>query len=545
MNNNIYITGHKNPDSDSICAAIAYANLKQKLGMKDVMAIRQGKVSSETQYVLDYFNVEAPKLMTTVKSQVEDLNIDPVISVSSDVTLKTAWEIIKKQENTSLPIVDDNDSLIGVTSLSNLASHSMDAWDNKILSRSNTKIRHIVETLSAKALYIKDTEETFEGKIVVTAMKPESAEKLIDEKDIVICGDREDAQSIILNSKASLLIVTGNHAVSEDILNKAKEISCSVIVTPHDTYTTSRLITQSIPLSYVMTKGSLVSFSITDFLDEVQETMLENKFRSYPVVDENNKVLGTISRYHLLSKNKKKVILVDHNERSQTIDGIQDAEILEIIDHHRVANVETANPIYFRNETVGSTSTIIGSMYFENGVRPSKSIAGILCGAIISDTLMLKSPTTTPVDKLILSRLAEIAEITPDLFAKDMFKAGSSLDGKTADEIFHTDFKNFNLNSLKIGISQINTLDVDSVRAKKGEFLDLMNSKIDSANYDLLIFLATDILEGGSETLVAGSRVDLVTKAFGVTPEDNTVYLKGVVSRKKQVVPPLTTAAEM
>ncbi|MEG2353542.1 MAG: putative manganese-dependent inorganic diphosphatase [Clostridium sp.] len=545
MKNNIYITGHKNPDSDSICAAVAYAELKHKLGIKNVIAIRQGKVSSETQYILDYFNIEAPILMTTVKSQVSDLNIDTVVPVSSDVTIKTAWEIIKTNGNTSLPVVDENDCLIGVTSLSNLTSNYMDIWDNQIFSKSNTKLRHIIETLSAKPVYIKDVEDTFSGKVVIAAMKPESAKKLIEEHDIVICGDREDAQAIILDSKASLVIVTGNHDVSIDIIDKAKEASCSIVITPYDTYTTSRLITQSMPVSYVMTKGSLISFNTNDFIDDVQEAMIENKFRSYPVVDEDNKILGTISRYHLLSKNKKKVILVDHNERSQTIDGIEDAEILEIIDHHRVATVETSNPIYFRNETLGSTSTIIGSMFFENGIRPSKDIAGILCGAIISDTLMLKSPTATTIDGLILSRLADIASIEPESFARELFKAGSSLEGKSADDIFHTDFKNFNLNSLKIGISQINTLDVDSVKAKKTEFLDLMNSKIKSSNYDLLLFLTTDILEGSSEIFATGARTDLVSKAFGVTLKDNTAYLSGVVSRKKQVVPPLTAAAEM
>ncbi|PRR78716.1 Cobalt-dependent inorganic pyrophosphatase [Clostridium liquoris] len=543
MKDIIYISGHKNPDTDSICSALAYAEFKNKTGSITAVPVRLGELNRETQFVLDYFDVKPPELIETVRAQIQDLKFDSVAPICPDISLKMAWSIMKKNNVKTLPVVDENDKLIGLASLSNITSSYMDIWDNNILSKSGTTLENIVETLSAKCIYVSEKINNLTGKIVVTAMQPESTREIIDEGDIVICGDREDAQEIILDCKASLMIITGKHEVTEKIIEKAKSIACSIIMTPYDTFTAARLIPQSVPVSYVMTKDNLVLFNNEDLVDEAREIMLKTRFRSYPVVDNNNKILGSISRYHLISKTKKKVILVDHNERTQSIPGLEDSELLEVIDHHRIGDIQTGSPIYFRNEPVGCTATIIASIFFENGIRPSKKIAGLLCSAIISDTLLFKSPTSTATDKLMLRRLAEIANIDPEKFAQDMFKAGTSLQGKTLDEIFNQDFKIFNIGSLKVGVGQVTTMDTEGFASMKKDMIKYMEHRANDENFNLLILMVTDLLKDGSELLVAGDEKYLINKAFNVQLKENCVYMPGLMSRKKQVIPPLTNAA--
>lgn len=542
MNDVIYITGHKNPDTDSICAAIAYAEFKNKTGNTPAVPVRLGNISRETQFILNYFDVEIPKLIDTVKVQISDLDIDTVAPVYPDISLKMAWNIMKKNNIKTLPVVDETDTLIGLASLSNLTSTYMDVWDNNILSKSNTTLENILETLSAKCIHVHKDSPNIKGKIVTAAMHPESAESIIEEGDVVICGDREDTQESVIKGKASLMIITGNHLVSDDIIEKAKAVGCSILSTPYDTFTASRLITQSIPIRFVMARDNILSFHIDDYVDEIKDVMLETRYRSYPVVDRDNKVMGSISRYHLITQNKKKVILLDHNERTQSVHGLEDAEVLEIIDHHRIADIQTGNPIYFRNEPVGSTSTIVASIFFENGIRPSKKAAGVLCAAIISDTLLFKSPTSTNVDKLILKRLSEIANIDVEKFAKEMFKAGTSLKDKTAEEIFHQDFKVFTLNNLKVGISQVGTMNIESFSDVREEMLALMERKTSEDNFNVLVLMLTDILNGGSELIALGKDKEIVSRAFNVKLTSNSVYLPGILSRKKQVIPPITAA---
>jgi manganese-dependent inorganic pyrophosphatase len=544
MKDVIYVTGHKNPDSDSICAAISYAEFKNKTGNTSVLALRQGEINRETQFILDYFEVEKPTLLTTMKTQVSDLEYDKISPVQPEISLKMAWSIMKNNNVKTLSVVDDNGKLKGVVSVSNLTSTYMDIWDNKILAKSNTKIENILDTLSAKSIFLHEADPSFPGKIVIAAMSPISAEDHIDEGDVVICGDRKDTQEMIINSKVSLMIVSGNHPVSEEIVQSAKKTGCSIISTPYDSFTASRLIVQSIPISYVMVSSDIVKFNTTNYVEDIKEIMLKTRYRSYPVVDSNNKVVGGLSRYHLISQIKKKVILVDHNERSQSIDGLEDAEILEVIDHHRIADIQTGSPIYFRNQPVGSSSTIVASIFFENGIRPSKKIAGILSGAIISDTLMFRSPTTTSTDREILKRLSEITGIDPEEFATKMFKAGTSLEGKTVSEIFNQDYKMFSLSNYKIGVSQVTTMDIDGFASMKSEMLDYMNKKVKDEGFNFLLLLLTDILKGGSQIFATGPNKEIVSTAFNVTLVDDSAYAPGLLSRKKQVIPPLTTAIE-
>ena len=542
MKDVIYVTGHKNPDSDSICAAFSYAEFKNKTGKLPAIPVRLGNVSQETQYILDYFGVEAPQLLKTVKLKVEDLEFDKITPVSPEISLKTAWTIMRDKNIKTLPVADENDHLLGVLAVSNLTSCYMDIWDNRILAKSNTSFENIVDTLSAKEIYVNTERKTFPGKIVVSAMKPESMKDHIEAGDIAIVGDREEAQAELIKLNVSLMIVTGGYAPSQNIIELAKEHGVTVIVTQHDSFTTSRLLVQSIPVGYVMVKENIVSFTTDDLVDDIKGIMTETRFRSYPVLDQNGRVVGTVSRYHLISNHKKKVIQVDHNERGQSVDGLEDAEILEIIDHHRVADIQTNNPIYFRNEPVGSTSTIVAKCFFENGIRPSRKAAGLLCGAIISDTLLFRSPTCTPQDQYTCKKLAEIADINIEKFAKEMFKAGTSLKGKTVEQIFNSDFKPFTIEDTKVGIAQVNTMDIEGFMPLKEEMLNYMDQKAKEAGLDMVMLLLTDILNEGSEILVTGTKPEIVEKAFNVTLKDKGAFLPGVLSRKKQVVPPITNA---
>ena len=541
MENVVYVTGHKNPDSDSICAAYGYAALKNKTSDLPAIPVRLGNVSRETQFILDYFNVEAPRLLETVKLKVEDLDIDTIASIKPSLSLRNAWYLMRDNHIKSLPVVDDNERLIGVLSISNLTSSFMDIEKNDILAKSNTPIENIIETLNATSLYVNEERKTYNGKITVTAMLPHSLREIIEEGDIAIVGDRPDVQEALIEINTSLIIITGSHTLSDELLEEAKNKGVTIISTPYDSFTASRLLLQSVPVSYVMATENLISFSKDELVEDIKDVMAETRYNSYPVTDDEGKVIGTVSRYHLISTHKKKVIQVDHNERGQSVDGLDEAEVLEIIDHHRVADIQTSNPIYFRNEPIGSTSSIVAKCYFEKGITPSREAAGLLCGAIISDTLLFKSPTCTPQDKEICLKLAEIAGIeSVEDFATEMFKAGTSLKGKTVSEIFHQDFKPFKMGDIKVGVAQVNTMDIDGFMPLKDEMLEYMESEAKSKGYNVVMLLLTNILTEGSQVLVVGERPDYVEKTFNVELKDSMAFLPGVLSRKKQVIPPLT-----
>lgn len=544
MKETVYIIGHKNPDSDSICSAIAYAEYKNGNGDVNAIPVRLGPINRETKFILDYFGVEPPMLLETVKLSVEDLDFDKIAPVSPDISLRMALEIMKKNNLNSLPVIDENEQLCGIVTISDIISSYIDVWDNGILGKSGTTIDNIIDTLSAEAIVIPKNMKPLQGKILVLAMEPKTVVEYLEENDVVICGNRKDVQKIAIENNISLMIVTGNVKMDEDIINIAEEKGVTLITTPHDTFTTSRLITQSIPISQVMTRENLVTFALDDLVDNVKEKMSQTRYRSYPVIDDNNnnRVVGLISRYHLISSMKKKVILVDHNERSQSVDGLEECEILEIIDHHRVADVFTGNPIYFRNEPVGSTSTIIASIMFENGRRPSKKIAGILAAAIISDTLLFKSPTSTYTDKIMLERLARIADLDVEKFAMEMFKAGTSLVDKSPEEILNQDFKVFTINEEKVGIAQVYTMDMESLKDQKEALISTMEERRNLEGYSTFILMLTDIFNEGSEMLVVGENKELIAHAFGKKLINNSFYAEGVLSRKKQVVPPITSA---
>lgn len=542
MKETIYITGHKNPDSDSICSALAYAEYKNADGNVNAIPVRLGEINRETKFILNYFGVDEPILLETVRLSVEDLDFDKIAPVSPDISLRMALDIMKNNNINSIPIIDESDKLAGVVTISDIIQSYIDVWDNRILGKSDTSIDNIIDTLSAEPITIPNNLNPFRGKLLVLAMEPKSVVEYIEDGDIAICGDREDVQKLAIDSNVSLIILTGNAKISEGIVKSAKDKDITIISTPHDTFTTSRLITQSVPISYVMTTENIVLFNLDDLVDDVKVQMSQTRYRTYPVIDDNdnNKVVGLISRYHLISSIKKKVILVDHNERSQSVDGLEECEILEIIDHHRVADVFTGNPIYFRNEPVGSTATIIGSILFENGRRPSKKMAGILAAAIISDTLLFRSPTSTNTDKIMLKRLSRIADLNVEEFAMEMFKAGTSLVDETPEDLLSQDFKAFTIGEDRIGIAQVYTMDPDSLKDMKEDLIFSMENRLKDNQYSIFILMLTDIFNQASEIVIVGHNKELVAKAFGETLVNNSFYAPGVLSRKKQVVPPIT-----
>lgn len=544
MSEKVYVLGHKNPDTDSICSAIAYAELKRKLGINAIPG-RLGDANQETRFVLEYFDVRIPEMIETVKKQVSDLRMDAIYSLSPEIPIKTTWNIMNKTNLKSLPVVDENEKLIGIVTLSDITKKYMDAVDQNIIAVSQTPLQNIAETLEAEIICGEQEDYCITGKIHVLAAEPAQLHHFIEEGDIVIAGNRPDSVSRAIELGANCVIMTCCNEGEEEIIAKAKQHHCILMVTKIDTFTATRLINQSIPIGYVMTTQDIVKFDWDDFVEEVKEIMLSTRYRSYPVVDSCNKVMGFISRYHVISQHKKKVILVDHNEMNQTVQGIEEAEILEIIDHHRLGDIQTGNPIFFKNEPVGCTSTLVANMYFDAGITPPKKMAGIMCSAILSDTLKFKSPTCTYLDRVTAEKLAEIAGLEIEPYAMEMFKAGSTLKGKTPEEILHTDFKEFEFNRSKIGIGQVYTIDIESAEEIRESILTYMSMICKDRSYDLILLLITDILDQGSDLLFVGHLKDIIGKAFGVQAKDNRVYLPGVVSRKKQVIPNIMNALEL
>ena len=541
MSDLVYVSGHRNPDTDSICSAIAYSYLLNATNKYNAIPVRLGEINRETEYVLKRFGVEHPVLLKTVKQKVEDLNYDKVTVFSKDLTLKTAWFLLKQQNLKSAPILDEHGQLLGLLSTSNIIEGYMDQWDSEVLKKAKTPVENVIDTLEANVIYLNNALKVIEGDIHIAAMSGNEAKKRIHENDVVIVGgDRSDDLEELISVKPSLIVLTGSLTADENVVKKCEEQGISIISTPFNTYQTSQQIVQAIPVEYVMIKGDIKTFSTDDTLDYMKEVMSETRYRGYPVIDLNNRCVGSISRFALLKGLRKKVILVDHNERGQSIPGIEEADILEIVDHHRVADIQTVGPLLFRGEPLGSTATIVTKMFDELDVEMPSHIAGLLLGAVVSDTLLFKSPTCTPVDTKIAKKLAKIAGVDIQEFAMEMFKAGTSLVGKTVDEIFNQDFKKFSFDNLQVGVAQVNSMDIEGFLPYKKDMLDYMNKFAEDNNLEFTLLLLTDIINANSEIFVGGPRPELVEKAFNVQLTECQGTLVGVISRKKQVVPAIT-----
>ena len=541
----VWVVGHKNPDTDSICAAIAYANLKNQADGNRYEAKRAGELNEETKYVLDTFGVKSPGLITDVGAQVKDIEIRKTPGVSGKISLKRAWEMMKEQNVVTLPVTDKENYLEGLMITGDIASSYMDVYDNSILSRAKTQYQNIVDTLDGTMLCGNEHAYFMKGKVVVGSANPETMEQFLEDDDLVIMGNRYDAQICALESNASCIVIAGSPQVPKTIVKMAEEKHCVLITTDYDTYTAARLINQSMPIKFFMRREQLVTFETEEYIDEVREIMSKEKHRDFPVLDEDGKYIGMISRRNLLNMKKKQLILVDHNEKTQAVDGIGGADILEIIDHHRIGSLETMSPVFFRNQPLGCTATIIYQMYQEQKVAIDKKVAGLLCSAILSDTLMYRSPTCTPLDKAVAEELAQIADINIEEHAKAMFQAGSDFGSKTPEEIFYQDFKTFSQDGVEFGVGQLSAMTQEELEQVRDKLLPYLRDVLVERKIEMVFVMLTNIIEETTYLICAGEKADdLVEKAYHVHKEGDYHVLKGVVSRKKQLIPMFMSAMQ-
>ena len=537
----VWVVGHKNPDTDSICAAISYAYLKNQSGdKKTYVAKRAGAVNEETRYVLERFGVEEPPLVSYAGAQIKDINIRKTAGVSNQISLKRAWELMKKLEVVTLPVTNQFGKLEGVIVTKDIATSYMDVLDNCVLSKARTQYKTIAETIDGEVYAGNEHAHFVRGKVVIATSNPEYMADYIEDDDLVILGDREEAQMQAIRSNASCIIIGGGLEVAEEVKKLAEKRDCVIITTPFDTFSVARLINQSMPIKQYMTRRELVTFDIDDYVDDVKDVMSRVRHRDFPVLGSNGNYVGMISRRNLMNMQKKQIILVDHNEKSQAVDGIGEAEILEIIDHHRLGSLETVSPVYFRNQPLGCTATIIYQMYQEQRVEIPKEIAGLLLSAIISDTLMFRSPTCTPFDKGVAKRLAEIADVDIEDHAKKMFRAGSDFKNKTTEEIFYQDFKIFHTEDCDFGVAQISAMSGEELEQIGEQLRPFLPQVLGEKRLNMVYVMLTDILEESSKIIFAGEDAGkILAHAFKKQEDADGILLDGIISRKKQMIPTL------
>ena len=534
----IWVVGHKNPDTDSICAAITYANLKNATESNIFIPKKAGSLNEETRYVLERFGVEEPQTIETAGVQLKDIEFRHTDGVSGHYSLKKAWKLMKEEDVVTLPIVNSNQKLEGLIVNGDIAYSYMDVYDNHILSQSRTQYKNIIETLNGRLITGNDHAYFINGKVVVAAGNREFMRQEIEQDDLVILGNVKERQLIAIEENASCMIVCGVSDVDQEVIEKAAQMDCVVITTEFDSFTAARLIHQSMPIRQFMKKENLITFDLDDYIDDVKEVMSKVRHRDFPILDEQRHYIGMVSRRNLLNMQKKQLILVDHNEKSQAVDGIEETEILEIIDHHRLGSLETISPIFFRNQPLGCTSTIIYQMYQEKDVEVEPKMAGLLCSAILSDTLMFRSPTCTPMDKQAAETLAKIAGVEVEELATAMFEAGSDFKSKTTEEIFYQDFKTFSLDEADFGVAQVSAVSEKQLKSIKANLQTYMNTVLATKNIDMVFLMLTNILNEETELLYAGNNAeDLIRRSFGAEHTGDSFILPGVVSRKKQLIP--------
>ena len=533
----VYIVGHKNPDTDSICSAIAYADLKSKISDGYYIARRAGLLNEETQYVLNRFGVEEPKLLSSVHLQVKDVDVNRMPGIRGNTSIKEAWSMMKEQNVYTIAVID-NQKLEGIITTGDIATSYMDEYDNHILANARTQYQNIVNTVDGEVVTGNPHAYFMKGKVVVAASSPDMMETFIEKDDLVILGNRYEVQLCAIELNVSCIVVCQNASVTRTIQKMAEERNIVVITSPYDTFTVARLINQSIPVKHFMMKDNLTIFNTNDYVEEIKQEMAKKRTRDFPVLDKKGDFYGLISSRRLMDASKKQVILVDHNEKTQAVDGIEEADVLEIIDHHRLGGLETLGPVYFRNQPVGCTATIVYEMYKENQIVPNKTMASLLCSAIISDTLLFRSPTCTWIDQMAAKELAEIAELDMEELAANMFQAGSNLKGKTAEEICFQDFKQFTVNDVRFGVGQINSMNAEELAEIKEIIIPYLERAALRQKLDMVFFMLTNIVEESTELLCHGKGAkEQVIEAFDLPQDIDDIRLRGVVSRKKQLIP--------
>ena len=541
-NKPVYVIGHRNPDTDSICSAIGYAHLKQALGENAVPA-RCGKVNNETKYALEYFKVEQPLLLTDLYPRVKDVALECKTVVRQHDTLRHLGEVMRKSELQSVPVTDSNGDLVGIVTVSDLAKRYFLELGLQSLVDMRVRYRDIIQVTDGKVLVSGDENAFIEGNIVIAAGSAFSTISILNKKDIVLVGDRSSETLLkFLDCGVATLIVTQNSRIAPEVLEEAEKRGVFVLLTPYDAYTVGRLINQCVPIRRIM-KSNPVCFRPMDLLSDIKGVMDEHRYRSYPVV-ENNKLVGIVSADEIMLPEREKVILVDHNERGQAIEGIEDAKIVEIIDHHRLGGIQTSEPIYTHQEPVGCTCTIVANMHWHRDVEIPPSIAGLLLSAIISDTVLFKSPTCTPYDKKTAERLADIAGVDLKEYGLAMLRAGAGIGDKTPAEIAKTDMKEFNIGDYRVVVSQISTLDPQEVLNIEDDILAFMKDACDREGYDLYCLMLTDIIQETTHLIFCGSPRTLIGEAFHKDASGKHILLENTLSRKRQVIPPLSEAVK-
>ena len=540
-----YVTGHRNPDTDSIVSAMAYAALKNALGERDVIPVRLGELNSETMAVLERFGFEQPELITTVKTQLSDVQFDRPPIVGAGVTVRTAWDIMLEHKVSMAAIADEDCKLIGVVNVSDIAEHDMRSAHDGL--NVETTAFNLASALEGQIISKADDWEILSGYIHIAADDAEFITADRCENSILIAGNQK---GIIAAAKAARVrcVVLCQVDAGSELANEAAQEELCVISTHYDSYRAARMISHSIPVSKLMRTENIISFCVDDYLDDVRAIMLKNREPSYPVTDKEGRVLGTVSRYHLLNHSRKRVILVDHNELSQSVPGLEQAELLEIIDHHRIADLQTTNPVYFRGEPVGSTTTLVASLYFEHGVTPTKAMAGLIAAGIISDTVMFKSPTCTEKDKRMAYRMVQLAGIDINELGTEMFSAASDIENMKPEALLMQDFKELKIGDRRIGIGQVTCMSYDKLAHMQAELLDCMEDVRQKRRCDLILMMLTQIIDEGTMMLFVGENAEeVLERAFtgcAINPALHYVLLPGVMSRKKQVVPNISAVLD-
>ncbi|WP_294156868.1 putative manganese-dependent inorganic diphosphatase [uncultured Selenomonas sp.] len=538
----IYSIGHRNPDTDSICSAIGYAHLKQALG-ENVVPARAGKVNAETKFALDYFHVEQPLLLTDLYPRVKDVLLDCKIVVKQHDTLRQLGEIMRDHDLRSVPVTDSKGILVGIVTVSDLAKRYFQELGMANLADMRVRYRDIIAAIDANVLVGGVESDFIKGEVRIAAGSLQSIKAHIKENDIVLIGDRHDETMIdCVKQGISVLIITGDGRVTPDVLEEAESRGMFVLSTPYDTYTAARLINQCVPVRRIMHQDP-VCFKPLDLLSDIKGTMEETSYRNYPVV-ENGRLVGLVSRDELTMPERDRVILVDHNERGQAVEGIEEAKIVEIVDHHRLGGIQTSEPIYTHAEPVGCTATIVANMHWHRDIDIPQSIAGLLLSAILSDTVLFKSPTCTSYDKKTAERLAEIAGVDIQEYGLAMLKAGSGIGDMTPMEIAKNDLKEFTIGDYRIIVSQISVMDPKEVMDLEPQLIEAMTTICEKEGFDMSLVMVTDILEEATYLLYTGSPKTLIGEAFKKDASGTHVYLPGVMSRKKQIIPPLSEAVK-
>ena len=540
----VVVIGHRNPDTDSICSAIAYAELKNKTSDLVCEARRAGRMNQETEFVLKKFGVTPPRMCTDVNPKIRDVDYREMPGIPGATSLRRAWEIMRDQKIDTLPITSAENDLEGIITVKDIATANMDVFDTGVLAKSQTSFRNILETLGGTMVVGREDDVCTTGHIRIGTATPEMLENTVEKGDIVILTNRYESQLCAIEKEASLLIICNGSKVGHTIQRIAEEMGVAIMSAPVDTYAAGKLISQCAPISYYMTRSDIMKFTLVTPVADVTRVMAKVRHRYFPILDEDGKYCGMVSRRNIINLQKRRIILVDHNEATQAVEGFDQAEILEIIDHHRIGSLETSGPVYFRNQPVGCTATIITQMYDENGMEIPPQIAGLLLAAILSDTLVFRSPTCTPLDEALAKRLAKIAGVDIDEFASEMFEAGEKLDGKTAEEVFLQDFKVFMCGDIRFGVAQGSYMTRKNLLAAEALLQPYLEEARNKQNVEDIYMLLTDVPKEESVVISDGRYAsEVLADGFETQPaEDGSFTLPGVVSRKKQFIPALMTA---